>query len=287
MKFITLSNPIIARRKSMFRILMGLSIAVVCTEVSAKSSCHLVRAEKQIEKREYRAGLELLARCPADNSQAARWKGIAYHGLYQTDSALTYLKKAHDLGIRDDRVLINLAEVYLWKKNFREAARLTEQVKDRKNPELYKVQARNHEILGEFAEALKLYDKAIAVEKNPNETKSRKAIVHSWAKEYDKAVTLFGEIIASPKTLPEVKINCLIRRAEVLSWQKEYKSAFADLDKALKLDKQNSEALLLKAKILEWQGEYSSAKSIYSHILEFDADNDQAKMKLEKLEWVE
>ncbi len=276
-------------RKTFFpylRTIPGIILCIAFVNSATKPTCEYTKAIRQAELGNHQASLKILERCPADDSVSHFWKGLNYHALYQPDPSLLHLKKAYGQGIRNDTLLIKLAEVFLWKKNFREASRLTEQVIDKRHPEFLKVKARHHEILGEFAEAIKLYDLAIAKEKLPYETMARKATVLSWAKDYDGAIALFTEIISAKKVLPPLRKNCLIRRAEVVSWKKDFVAALADLDAVLKMDKQNSEAILLKGKILEWQGEYLSAKKLYAEILSFDAENDQAKMRLEKLEWV-
>lgn len=250
------------------------------------AACKVDRAEKLVLQGRYEAALEALKPCPSE-PRTKRAKGMAFHGLFQPDSAIANLKGAFESGLKDDGVLLPLSESFLWKKDFRNAAMIMEGIKDKQSANYFKVVARKHEILGELPLAVEFYDKAIALEKLPYGTMERKAIVLSWMKKFDESLALFDSIIKVKIVSKPLKVRCLVREGEVLSWKGEFDPAIAKLQKALALDKGNLDARFVKGRILEWKGEYKPAKAVYQEILGLSPGHEQAKLKLEKLSWVE
>ncbi|MDB5103344.1 MAG: hypothetical protein JWP91_1033 [Fibrobacteres bacterium] len=263
-----------------------LAAALVMTAQAASGACPIDKAVSLNRQGRYDAALTALKGCPAE-APAEKAKGIAFHGLYEPDSAIAHLKSAFDQGVKDDAVLLPLAEAFLWKKDFRNAAMIMDGTKDKAGAEYLKVVARKHEILGDLQLAVEQYDKAIALEKLPYGTMERKAIVLSWMKKYDESLALFDAIIKEKVVSRPLKVRCMIRKAEVASWKGQFDPALAQLDKALAIEKGNLEARMVKARILEWKGEYKPAKAVYKEILVLSPGNEQAKLKLDKLSWAE
>ena len=256
------------------------------TVYSGVSDCDLKKSDQLSRQGRNSNALEALAGC-GDDPVAMKTKGLIYHDLYAPDSTVFYLKKAFEKGLHDDGLLTALAEAFLWKKDFRSAKDVMESVKDKGSASFLKVTARKHEILGEFGDAVKAYDQAIALEKLPYGTMERKAIILSWMKKFPESIAQFDAILNVKVVSRPLKIRCMIRKAEVQSWQNQFDLALAGLNKALVMDKQNIDARLVKAKVLEWKGDFKSAKPIYVEILKMQPTNDQAKLRLEKLAWVE
>jgi tetratricopeptide (TPR) repeat protein len=261
---------------------VGLSVA----HAQSQAPCLTKNSLRLSQQGKFPAALAAVKGC-GEGPATAKARGIAYYGLYQADSAIVYLKKAWEGGEQEDAVGLPLSEVLLWKKDFRSAAELMEKVKDKEGPAYLKVLARKHEILGEFPEAVKLYDRVIAREKLPYGSMERKAIVLSWMKKYDESIGQFEAIIRVKVVSRPLKVRCMVRKAEVISWKGEFGPALAEADKALALDGKNVEARLVKGRILEWQGEYKPAQTLYREILKWEPDNNQAKLRLEKLSWIE
>jgi tetratricopeptide (TPR) repeat protein len=264
--------------RSVFSILAG--------AVLIQAACPSDKAAKSLKQGQYEKALASLEACPADPT-THKARGIAHHGLFHPDSAIHYLRLAHDAGLKEDEVLLPLAEALLWKKDFRAATQVADAVRGKEGAGYFKVMARKHEILGELDQAVAHYDKAIALEKLPYGTQERKAMVLSWMKKFDESIKLYDAIIAEKVVSQGLKVRCLIRKAEVLSWKNEFAPALAELEKALAKDRKNLEARLVKGRILEWKGEYKAAKALYGEILALSPDNEQAKLRLERLSWVE
>jgi len=268
-------------------LLIGFALAAFPAPAdSAPGTCDPLKAEKLLRLEKHAAAIEAVKSC-GDGIRANRAKGLAYHDLYVPDSAVAFLKMAFQAGARDDAVLTSLGEAFLWKKDFRSAGEVLDLVKDKEGPASLKVIARKHEILGEFTEAVRLYDLAIDREQLPYGTMERKAIILSWMKKYDEAIAQFDAILKEKIVSRPLKIRCRIRKAEVLSWTGKFDEAVAGLDAVLALDKRNVDARLVKGKVLEWKGEYRPARKVYEEVLRLEPANDQAKLRLEKLAWVE
>jgi tetratricopeptide (TPR) repeat protein len=251
-----------------------------------QAACPPGKAAQLLKQGLHEKALAALKGCPADPA-THKARGIAFHGLYQPDSAIHSLRLAHEGGLKDDEVLLPLAEALLWKKDFRAASEVADAVKAKEGAGYLKVMARKHEILGELDQAVAHYDKAIALEKLPYGTLERKAMVLSWMKKFDESIAIYDGILKEKVVSQGLKVRCLIRKAEVMSWKNEFDPALAELDKALAKDRKNLEARLVKGRILEWKGEYKPAKALYAEILALAPDNEQAKLRLEKLSWVQ
>jgi tetratricopeptide (TPR) repeat protein len=215
-----------------------------------------------------------------------RLKGQAFHGLYQPDSAIYYLRLALKGG-RDDALIADLAESLVWKKEIREAGQLLGGVKDKSGLPYYKAMASLLEAEKKFPKALAMYDKALALEKPPSYgTRFRKAMLLSWMKKLDASIALYSEIINDKGVPRPLRTRCLIRRAEVRAWDHQFDKAVADLEEVVRLESGNAEARLQWGQVLEWQGKFKEAKDQYRNALVIDPGNGAAKEKLEELLWV-
>jgi tetratricopeptide (TPR) repeat protein len=215
----------------------------------------------------------------------SRLKGQAFHGLYNADSAIHYLRIDLSLG-KDDAVLVALAEALVWKKETKEAGRLLDQVRDRRTPSYFKAMASFHEARKKYAKAVEMYDKAIAVEKNPAATEFRKAMALSWDKEFDRSIALYTDLIGRKEVPPGLKARCRVQRAEVIAWEGDLDKAAAEFQAVLAREPKRSEARMGLGMVREWQGRYKEAKDIYRDVLLSDPENAAAKRKLEELLWV-
>lgn len=218
----------------------------------------------------------------------SRLKGQAFHGLYNADSAIHYLRIDLALG-KDDAVLVALAEALVWKKGakeVKEAGRLLDKVQDRKTPAYFKAMASLHESRGKFSKAVAMYDAAIALEKNPAATEFRKALALSWMKQFDGSIALYTDLIGRQEVPPGLKTRCRVRRAEVIAWKGDLEKSAAEFEAVLAKEPKHSEARLGLGLVREWQGRFKEAKDCYRDVLLSDPENAAAKRKLEELLWV-
>lgn len=215
----------------------------------------------------------------------ARLKGQAFHGLFQADSAIHYLRLDAKKGA-DDAVNIALAEALLWKNQVKEATRLLEGVKAKKTPSYFKAMATRYETQKKFSKALEMYDQALALEKGSPATRFRKAMLLSWMKKLDESIALYTELIDAPATPPELRSRCVVRRAEVMAWNKDFDKAAAELTALAAKETRNAEARLQLGQVMEWQGRFKEAKDQYRDVLVIDPEAAEAKRRLEALIWV-
>jgi tetratricopeptide (TPR) repeat protein len=215
-----------------------------------------------------------------------RLKGLAFHGLYKTDSASHYLRLAMRRGLDDDLVLISLAETELWRKRFRQAAPLLDKVVDKSSPAYLRVLALRHEQQEDFPEALALYNRALEAEPNSPATRFRKAVLLSWMRRLDESIALFTELIADERTPESFRLRCRVHRAEVMAWNKLRQPAEMELREVIRLDPKNVQAYLKLGLLLEWRSSYKEAKDAYKDALLIEPENREAREKLKSLMWV-
>jgi tetratricopeptide (TPR) repeat protein len=223
---------------------------------------------------------------PCKGSAAyARLKGQAFHGLYDADSAIHYLRIDLARG-KDDAVLVALAEALVWKKETREAGRLLDKVRDRKTPSYFKAMASLHEARGKFAKAVEMYDQAIAAEKDPAATELRKAMALSWQRKFEASIALYTALLEREAAPPGFKTRCRVLRAQVIAWKGDLDRAAAELLEVLGREPKHFEARLQLGEIREWQGRFKEAKDQYRDVLLSDPENAAAKRRLAGLLWV-
>jgi tetratricopeptide (TPR) repeat protein len=154
-------------------------------------------------------------------------------------------------------------------------------------PEALRVRGMVFEQAGRLTEALALYERAIPQLPQPWGTIERKAQVLSWLKRFDESAAAYAKVVASAQASVELRRRCRVRIAELTAWKKDFAGALAQLDKLLSEEPRQTEALLLRGQILEWQGEFAEAKRAYSRVLAIDPGHATARLRLQKLLWVE
>lgn len=215
-----------------------------------------------------------------------RLLGLVHHGSYRPDSVLAVLGPLHKSGKADDRVVLALAEAFLWKKDYRNAQALLDAFPRKEDLGFLRVQATQMELVNRHAEALALWDRVIARDPKPWGAMERKAIVLSWGKRFEESVALFSKVIAAPQASEPLRLRCRVRRAEVLAWNRDFDEALAGLKEILRTRPDHAEAALLQGQVQEWQGRFAEAKATYTALLQKRPDHAGARLRLEKLGWV-
>jgi len=259
-------------------------IITVSIGMAQESPC-LEKAHRALRIGNFPLALSLTADCPATPGQQ-RARGLAYSNLYNADSSLFYLQKAHKNGVTDDDVLTHLARSLLWKKEFKHAVILLKQVKDPSAMMAMHVYALYYQMMGNLKAACTLYDSILVKAPNNYDALIEYGEVLSWDKQFDKSIYVFTKVRHAKGVSDLLKYRAMNRTAQVLSWKKEFSAAHAILDTVLRNDAKNSEARLLKGEIYEWEGKFPLAKAAYSDILLIDNSHKVAKLRLEKLLWV-
>jgi len=232
-------------------------------------------------------GLEWLRAHGKSSVEHDRYRGLFHHGLGQPDRVLQYLVAVHRARPADDAVALALAEASLWKKDYRTALTLVDHLQAKDAPEALRVRGMVLEQAGRLSEALALYERAIPRLPRPWGAIERKAQVLSWLKRFAEATATYAKVVASREASIELRRRCRVRMAEITAWQKDFTGALAQLEAVLAEEPRVVDALLLRGQILEWQGEFAEAKRAYSRVLAIDAEHRQARLRLDKLLWVQ
>jgi len=213
-------------------------------------------------------------------------KGLMFYEKWQADSALHYLIPAYQASPTNVKIALAVAEASLWKKDFKTATTILSQLENPNTPEANRVRGILFEQANRLSEALAMYNKAIPKLNLPWGTMERKAKVLSWLKRYEESKKVYHKIIASDVASDELKIRCEIQVAQLTAWEKDLPGALKKLRNVLQKDPKNIEALMLQAQIQEWSGDFQEAKASYEKVLEIDSSHNTARLKLDKLQWV-
>lgn len=267
---------------------LALGLAPICLAAPATAS---TSSSTELEKKvlalidDYRAdeARELL-KGPARPD--ARLLGLVHHALYQPDSVLRVLGPVFKEGKADDRVVFALAEAFLWKKDYRDAQAILDPFPRKDELGYLRVQATQMELVNRHAEALEIWDRVIARDPRPWGAMERKAILLSWMKRFDLSQELFAKVASSKAVSAPLRLRCLVRRAEVLAWNKDLDGSLKALQEILASHPDHVDALLLRGQVLEWLGRYPEAKATYTALLQKHPDHAAARLRLEKLGWV-
>jgi tetratricopeptide (TPR) repeat protein len=261
--------------------------ASTASSAPAASSAQDHPLARLLAEGKYADGLQWLRSFGKGTAEEDRYRGLFHHGLGQTDAALQYLLPAYRARTADDTVALAVAEASLWKKDAKTANAVVSQLEQRDAPEALRVRGLLLEQAGKLTEALALYERAIPMLPQPWGTMERKAQVLSWLKRFDEAAATYGKVAASAKASIELRRRCRVRIAELTAWKKDFDGALAQLARLLAEEPRLTDALLLRGQIMEWKGEFAEAKRAYSRVLALDAGHPEARLRLDKLLWVE
>ena len=240
-----------------------------------------------LEQGKYAEGLQWLRSFGKGTAEENRYRGLFHHGLGQSDAALKHLVPAYRARPEDDVVALAVAEASLWKKDPKTASAVLEKLQQRDAPQAMRVRGLLLEQAGRLTEALALYERAIPALRQPWGTMERKAQVLSWLKRFDEASATYAKVAASSQASIELRRRCRVRMAELAAWKKDFDGALSQLARLLAEEPRLTDALLLRGQILEWKGQFGEAKRTYSRILAVDAEHREARLRLDKLLWVE
>lgn len=261
-------------------------VVVALVYVSSIFANDYTKILEQFDRKNYDKVLKSLDSVSRKDKEWFKIRGTVFHEMYVADSAAIYLKESFDLGKKSDNLLILLAESLAWIGDYKNSQLILDMVKNKNKMDYLMVYATLKEREHDFAECLKIYNKIL--KKNPNALNvlEKKGVTYGWLKDFDKAIRSFSMILKNPKATYVQKERALLKRAEVYAWSKNKKAAFKDVNKLLKDNHKNLDAILLKATWYEWEGNYKKAKGLCESVVQIDPENKEARHRLEKLSWV-
>jgi tetratricopeptide (TPR) repeat protein len=222
-----------------------------------------------------------------DNRDNFRRQGFQYYSEWNADSTLSYLLPIYWAHPEEDSVAIAVAEASLWKKDFRTATQVITHLRNSESPEALRVKGLLFEQAGRLNEALQLYDKAIPRLLKPWGTMERRAQVLAWLGRVPEAKAQVQKVLKAKEPSEGLRIRCLLDLALWTAWDKDLSGSILLIKQALALDGKSIEALLQLGQVYEWQGNFSQAKKTYGRVLNLNDRHAEARLRLDKLQWVE
>jgi tetratricopeptide (TPR) repeat protein len=211
--------------------------------------------------------------------------------LEQFDEAIIQYNKILEIDPKDNGVRILLSQVYARKaKKEKKDEYYDDALKElgqvlKKEPGNVKALSEAGAIYLEIrniSKAKEKLEKAYNLDPNDYDVQMRLAQVHSWGRDYDKAIRLYNQVLSQK---PQ-DMGALYRLGEVYSWQKEYKKSIECYNEILKISPENEGALTAKARVYALQKKYADADIIIESILKKDSENVGALMtKAEMNTW--
>jgi tetratricopeptide (TPR) repeat protein len=218
---------------------------------------------------------------------SARSAGLAHAQLGRDELALEQLVPVYRAHPEDDAVAYAIAEASLRKRDFKTAQTVLAALRAPNAPDALRLLGMLHEQAGKLTEALALYERAIPGLAQPLAAMERRARVLSWLARFDDASAAFAALVADPRADVSVRRRARVRMAELTAWKKDLDGALSELAGVLGEEPHHAEALLLQGQVREWQGRYPEAKQSYSTLLAADANHAEARLRLDKLLWVQ
>jgi tetratricopeptide (TPR) repeat protein len=226
---------------------------------------HLELARLYSWKKKYEEAIfqdfEVLKLFP-NNFEAMVHLAEVYKFAYNFEESKEWYRKCLKVYPDDPRLFIGLGEVFMWEGKYDEAIPLFQQA-------LAMGKSENAQLLlgesflyaGEVQLARDIF--IVLVQKNPQDNSLKAYLAESYAynKQFDEAVLVYRELIASDPSL-----FYKTRLAEVLSWKKDYKESLALYEEILN-EKYDQETHRQKARVTGWAQEYTKAENEYKRIL--------------------
>lgn len=135
---------------------------------------------------------------------------------------------------------------------------------------------------GRYAEAVAVYDSALAADPLSTRANFRKAVWFSWENRLDSAlVRIRGARAAEP-----ADGDLMLTEARFLAWQGRLRAAVALYDSVLAVSPERHDAHIGRAQVLAWEGRYAEADSAYLRALQSSPDDPAALVgRAQVMEW--
>jgi|GEM_PF-2105912 len=221
-----------------------------------------------------------------DNRDNSRRQGFQYYSEWNADSTLFYLLPLYRAHPEEDSVAIAVAEASLWKKDFRTATQVINNLRHSDSPEAFRIKGLLFEQAGRLTEALEIYDKAIPRHPQPWGTMERRAQVLAWLGRVPEAKAQVQKVLGAKEPSKGLRVRCLLDLALWTAWDKDLSGSVKLLEQTLALDGKSIEALLQLGQVYEWQGDFPQAKKTYGRVLNLNDRHAEARLRLDKLQWV-
>ncbi len=181
--------------------------------------------------------------------------------------------------------LMNEGRMTLYKGDIPGGIRLLEEANrmDNNNPYIKIILAKGYSWNNEWDRAKSLYSEIVLSSKPDEqiywEAKFGIAQITSWEKKYNESLGLYEEILTSYKKIPKhFKLDIGLAMGDIHSWNMENDKAFAQFNKLLDENPGNTVILNRIAKLYLWQGEYAKSREYTSQVLSIDSkDADSAE----------
>jgi len=183
--------------------------------------------------------------------------------------------------------LMNEGRMNLYKGNIEEGVRLLEQANslDKNSVYIKLLLAKGYSWNNEWDKAITLYKEVVSTSKPEDqvywEGKFGIAQVTSWEKKYDEALVLYREILGSYKKISKnFSIDINLAIGDIYSWKMENDKALEQFNRMLSLYPGNILIMNRIAKIYLWKGDYEESRDYTNKVLSIDInDHDSSERK--------
>lgn len=216
---------------------------------------------------------EITSRDPKDVESLVMLGRLYKIAQKSTDAESAY-KKALEADPNNEDAMTGLAQVYSDLGDVANANKLMKQVAD-KNPNLRSLTtlASTYEQMKDYKLAAETYGKALEMNKENTDLKRAYAQALFMAEDYDKAATVFGELIQDE---PNDLLSAL-RLSQIYRQKKDFDQARVYAKKATTLDPNNLEIRFNEVALLEAEGKSQDAINALKEILNsMPANSDSA-----------
>lgn len=183
--------------------------------------------------------------------------------------------------------LMNEGKMLLYKGDIHEGVRVLEEANrmDSQNPYIKLTLAKGYSWSNKWDKAKSLYNEIISASQPEDqiywEAKFGIAQITSWEKKYDEAIILYQEILTSYKKIPkQFKLDIGLAIGDIYSWKMENDKAHEQFSRLLAENPGDTVILNRIAKIYLWQGDYQQSMEYTDKVLALNsADAESAERK--------
>jgi len=179
--------------------------------------------------------------------------------------------------------LMNEGKMNLYKGNIEEGVKILEEAgrMDNQNPYIKLFLAKGYSWDNQWDKAKSLYGEIISttLPEDPVYWEARFGIaqITSWEKKYDEAINLYQEILTSYKKIEKgLKLDIGLAIGDIYSWKMENDKAHEQFNKLLTEYPDNPVILNRIAKIYLWQGEYQQSREYTAKVLSIDSNDAES-----------
>ncbi len=190
--------------------------------------------------------------------------------------------------------LMNEGKMLLYKGDIRQGIKILEEANrmDNKNLFIKLMLAKGYSWNNEWDKAKSVYGEVVSSSSTDDQiywdAKFGIAQITSWEKRYSEAINLYREILTSDKNISkDLRLDISLAIGDIYSWEMKYDAAIEQFNNLLSENPGNLLILNRLAKIYLWKGEYEKSREYTNKVLSINKTDSESAERIRVLDQIQ